>query len=523
MVTNSVNQRALLSTADKTDLVDLAKVLIQSGFMLIATDGTAQWLKENGISVTHVTEYTGFPEIMGGRIKTLHPKLFGGLLRRDVDEVVMQQHHIHPIDLLVVNLYPFQKTIRNPKCSLAEAIEQIDIGGPAMLRAGAKNFQQVTTVVDPADYPSIIDELKTQKHTSLATRQKLAAKVFAHTAQYDTAIANYLAAATPVETPLDSPNILPATLTLDYKKQLDLRYGENPHQTAAFYHPNTARPLNAEQLQGKPLSYNNLVDSEAALHAVRSFNSTTPSCVIVKHATPCGVAQANTLVGAYQKAYATDSQSAFGGIIAVNQPLDQKTAEAITNQQFVEVILAPEVTEQAQAILARKVNLRVLAFGNDQPAHALNIRSLDSGLLVQQPDQLPITQANLETVTKRKPTASEINDLLFAWHVVKFVKSNAIVYAKDTATLAIGTGQTSRVFSAEIAILKAQQAGLSLNGAVMASDAFFPFADSVEIAAKAGIMAIIQPGGSKRDPEVIAAADNAEMTMVMTGTRHFLH
>lgn len=523
-MTKPALQRALISTADKAGLVEFAQQLHSLGIALLATGNTAQVLKQAHLPVTDVADYTGFPEILGGRVKTLHPKIHGGLLyRKGLDEAELQTHGILPIDLVVVNLYPFAKTIANPNTTLPEAIEQIDIGGPSMLRAAAKNHDRVTVVVDPADYPLVLSELKQHGATTPHTRLQLATKVFAHTSAYDQLIANYLSK--PLSNKTDS--VLPDVFSPLFNKQADLRYGENPHQAAAFYVnaiQQAGSLAQATQLQGKPLSFNNLMDSNAALECVRALPANKPACVIVKHATPCGVATGNTLEEAYQRAFACDSSSAFGGIIAFNQALDEVSAKAITEQQFAEVVLAPSIENNALAIFTHKKNLRVLAC--DDPTISLQknftLHSISGGLLVQEADnQQP--NHHLTVVTQRQPTPSEMTDCEFAWQVVKFVKSNAIVYAKNGMTLGIGTGQTSRVFSAEIAILKAQQASLDLQGAAMASDAFFPFADSLDIAIKAGITAIIQPGGSIRDEEVIRAADEANIAMIFTGIRHFKH
>ena len=521
--------RALISVSDKSNLVAFAQALQQLNIEILATGGTAQQLKDNGINITDVSAHTGFPEIMDGRVKTLHPKIHGGILaRRGLDDETLAAHDITPIDLVVVNLYPFQQTIAKPTTDLATAIENIDIGGPTMLRSAAKNHEYVTVIVDPHDYQTVIDELKQSGDTQLYTRRHLAQKTFAHTAHYDSVIASYLAQQCILENnPANHP--LPESFQPQYRKTLALRYGENPHQAAAFYRDNDNTEINgtlghATTLQGKPLSYNNMVDTDAALACVQGLDATQPGCVIVKHATPCGVAQAPTLCEAYQKAFSTDSTSAFGGIIACNQTLDVNTAQTIFDQQFAEVIIAPHVDDEAARILSAKKNLRVLSCGY-LPTHydQLNLKSISGGLLIQSRDQLNLDNKAYQVVTERQPSAAELNELYFAWRVVQFVKSNAIVYANNQRTLGIGTGQTSRVFSAEIAALKAQQAGLSLTGAVMASDAFFPFADGVEVAAAAGITAVIQPGGSKRDPEVIAVANKLGLAMVMTGVRHFLH
>lgn len=510
-------RRALISTANKQGLVEFASYLVQHQVDIIATGGTAKLLQQQKIPVIEVADYTGFPEILEGRVKTLHPKIHGGLLARPVNEdvAVIEKHGILPIDLLIVNLYPFAQTIAKPDCTFAEAIEQIDVGGPSMLRGAAKNFARVTAVVDPADYALIMQEMdKHQGATTLATRQYLAGKIFSALSNYDNTIATYLSK--------EKSDALPADLSLHYHKKMDLRYGENPHQAAAVY---TTLPANkqslagADPLQGKPLSFNNLLDSDCAFRCVNEMAK--PGCVIVKHATPCGAAIAATTLAAYENAYATDPTSAFGGIIAFNTPLDIETAKKILSQQFVEVIIAPSFPAEVQKLFQAKPDVRLLACQPTQDA--ISLHTISGGLLVQQTDHLALHETQLRIATKRQPTPQEMQDLLFAWPLVKYVKSNAIVYAKDGATIGIGGGQTSRVFSAKIAAMKAAEVELSVQGAVMASDAFFPFADSIELAAAIGITAIIQPGGSKRDPEVIAAADQANITMILTGQRHFRH
>ena len=517
-------KRALLSVSDKTGLVDFARGLHALHIELLSTGGTAKLLRDAGIPVKEVSEYTGFPEIMQGRVKTLHPRIHGGLLgRRGTDDAVMQQHGILPIDLLVVNLYPFEATTAKPGCSLEDAIENIDIGGPAMLRAAAKNHAAVTVVADPADYVPILDELRGKRGVvSDATRSRLAVKAFAHTAAYDAAIANYLGARTPEK---DSGHAFPEAYSPRFRKLHELRYGENPHQRAALYaeRGDLAGTLaGAGQLQGKELSYNNLADADAALACVAAF--ATPACVIVKHANPCGVAIGETLLDAYERAYQTDSTSAFGGIIAFNRSLDAATAGKILANQFVEVIVAPEIAPGALKVLAAKSNVRVLTTGAFATGgNGFDYRRIRGGLLLQEADQGRVTGKDLKIVTRKKPTEIQLADLLFAWTVVKYVKSNAIVYAHDGRTIGIGAGQPSRVMSAKIAALKAAEAKLEVRGAVMASDAFLPFRDSVDAAAQAGIAAIIQPGGSMRDPEVIAAADEHGIAMAFTGMRHFRH
>ncbi len=513
-------KRALVSVSDKTGVVEFCRGLAELKVEILSTGGTAKLLREFNLPVTEVADYTGFPEILGGRVKTLHPKIHGGILgRRGIDDQAMTEHGILPIDLVVVNLYPFTQVTSDPRCDLATAIEHIDIGGPAMLRAAAKNHAAVGVVVDPADYARVLKALRLEGGLAAELRLELAAKAFLHTASYDSAIALYL------ERALHPEAELPAVLSLSARKVEELRYGENPHQQAALYYigePPVGSLGAARQLQGNPLSYNNLADADAALECVRSFEGF--ACVIVKHANPCGVAQGDTLLEAYEKAYATDPVSAFGGIIAFNQPLDEATARCILERQFVEVILAPQVSAGAKEVLARKPKLRVLACGELAPqTKTLEFKCLSGGLLVQTKDLAGLRLEDLKPVTRRRPSAQELEDLLFAWRVVKYVKSNAIVYARERRTLGIGAGQMSRVWSARLGIQKAKEAGLSITGAVMASDAFFPFRDGVDFAVEAGVRAIIQPGGSIRDEEVIAAADEAGIAMVFTGVRHFRH
>ena len=513
-------RRALLSVSNKDGLVEFARSLHQQGVAILSTGGTASLLEQHGIPVTQVSAHTGFPEIMDGRVKTLHPKIHGGLLgRRDIDVEVMKEHGIDAIDLLVVNLYPFAATVAKPDCTFAEAVENIDIGGPAMVRAAAKNHDRVTVVVDPLDYDAVAAEIKAHDgEVSEQFRTRLAAKAFAHTASYDSAVASYLGRVT-------AAGEYPEALSLHFRKRLDLRYGENPHQTAAFYTvPDSpgASIGTATQLQGKALSYNNVADGDTAFECVRQFAE--PACVIVKHANPCGVAIATDTLAAYDKAYRTDKTSAFGGIIALNRPLTAATARAIVERQFVELIMAPEVEPEALEICARKENVRVLATGSIKPTNIRHeFRSVNGGLLAQTRDEGVITRADLKIVTKRKPTESELDDLLFAWQVCKYVKSNAIIYVKDRMTIGVGAGQMSRVVSSRIAAMKARDEGFTVAGSVMASDAFFPFRDGLDVAAEYGISAVIQPGGSMRDPEVIAAADEHGMAMVLTGMRHFRH
>jgi phosphoribosylaminoimidazolecarboxamide formyltransferase/IMP cyclohydrolase len=516
-------RRALLSVSDKTGIVDLARALSRHGVEILSTGGTARLLSGAGLTVREVSSYTGFPEIMDGRVKTLHPKIHGGLLgRRGVDDAVMALHQISPIDLLVVNLYPFAETVAKPNCGYAEAIEHIDIGGPAMLRAAAKNHESVSVVVDPADYAALLEELASQEGcTSLALRSRLAAKAFAHTARYDTMVASYLAAQHQV-----SSERFPTTLPLVFDKIQDLRYGENPHQAAAFYRspvPQGASIATAKILQGKDLSLNNIADADAAIECVRQFSE--PACVIVKHANPCGVAVAASPLEAYDRAHRTDPTSAFGGIIAFNRELDATTAAAIIDRQFVEVLAAPSVSTDATAALAAKPNVRVLALGDlsRTPAGELEFRSVTGGLLTQTRDTGSIEAGGLKVVTRRQPTQAELADLLFAWRVCKFVKSNAIVFARDRTTIGIGAGQMSRVYSTRVAAMKAADERLEVEGSVMASDAYFPFRDGLDVAVEYGIRAVIQPGGSRNDAEVIAAADEHGVAMVFTGMRHFRH
>jgi phosphoribosylaminoimidazolecarboxamide formyltransferase/IMP cyclohydrolase len=516
-------RRALLSVSDKAGIVEFARELKERGIELLSTGGTAKLLTSHGIPVKEVAEHTGFPEIMGGRLKTLHPKIHGGLLgRRGVDESIMTTHEIEPIDLLAVNLYPFAATVSRPDCTYEDAVENIDIGGPAMVRAAAKNHASVTVVVDPGDYRELLDELAAnQGSTNVAMRQKLAAKAFAHTAQYDAMVSAYFTGAIGGAAPTFADD-----LNLSFRKHMDLRYGENPHQQAAFYTDSRAigaSVTSARQIQGRELSFNNIADADAALECVRQFDS--PACVIVKHANPCGVARAGTIADAYARAYRTDPTSAYGGIIAVNRELDAATAHAIVEQQFVEVILAPSISDEAKAALAPRENVRVLIVGDlSRPVtQLLEYRSVSGGLLVQTRDSGAIRAQELRTVTKRPPTLAELDDLIFAWRVAKYVKSNAIVAVKDKATLGIGAGQMSRVISSKIAAMKAQDEGLTLQGAAIASDAFFPFRDGLDALAEFGITSIIQPGGSRRDAEVIAAADEHGIAMVFTGMRHFRH
>jgi len=515
--------RALLSVSNKEGLLDFARALRSRGVTILSTGGTAALLREDGIEVTDVASVTGFPEIMDGRVKTLHPKIHGGLLgRRGTDDAVMAAHGIEPIDLVAVNLYPFAATVARPGCTIEDAIENIDIGGPAMVRASAKNHDRVTIVVDPLDYGTVLAEIDRESGSvSAPTRRRLATKAFAHTAQYDAAVASYLDRATRN----GSGSEFPELLALQYRKRLDLRYGENPHQQAAFYVATDSQGASvgsASQLQGKELSYNNLADADTAFECVRQFEA--PACVIVKHANPCGVAVAASLREAYDGAFRTDPTSAFGGIVAFNRPLDGATAHAIVERQFVEVIVAPSVDADAREACARKENVRLLVTGGLAPSNSrFEIRSLNGGLLLQGRDLGLVARDKLEVVTKRAPSAAELDDLMFAWQVCKYVKSNAIVFAKDGMTIGVGAGQMSRVVSTRIAAMKARDEGLEPQGSVMASDAFFPFRDGLDAAAEHGISAVIQPGGSKRDAEVIAAADEHGLAMVFTGMRHFRH
>jgi phosphoribosylaminoimidazolecarboxamide formyltransferase/IMP cyclohydrolase len=516
--------RALISVSDKTGIAEFAQQLhTRFGVEILSTGGTAKLLAEKGVPVVEVSSYTGFPEMMDGRVKTLHPKIHGGLLgRRGTDEAVMAEHDIPPIDMVVVNLYPFEQTIAKPDCDLATAIENIDIGGPTMLRAAAKNHAALTVVVDAKDYARVLEEMTNHSGAvSDATRFDLAVKTFEHTARYDGAIANYLGTIQ-----ADGSKVtFPRTFNSQFLKAQELRYGENPHQSAAFYEEVNqleASVATARQLQGKELSFNNIGDTDAALECVKQYYE-APACVIVKHANPCGVALGNNLLDAYNCAYATDPESAFGGIIAFNQELDAKTAEAIVDRQFVEVIIAPRVSAAAIEVVRAKKNVRLLECGEwaKEANRRLDFKRVNGGLLIQDAD-LPLT-GELKVVTERAPTEQEMADLLFTWKVAKYVKSNAIVYGKDRMTIGVGAGQMSRVNSARIAGIKAEHAGLEVKGSVMASDAFFPFRDGLDQAAENGITAVIQPGGSVRDEEVIAAANEHNIAMVFTGMRHFRH
>ncbi|MFN9738981.1 MAG: bifunctional phosphoribosylaminoimidazolecarboxamide formyltransferase/IMP cyclohydrolase [Pseudomonadota bacterium] len=515
-------RRALLSVSDKAGLVELASLLADSGVELLSTGGTARALRAAGLEVRDVGAATGFPESMVGRVTTLPPRVHGGLLgRTGTDDAVMAEHGIAPIDLLVVNLYPFEATTADPAVSMQDAIENIDVGGPAMLRAAAKNHERVTVVVDPGDYGALREAIVAGGST-LAQRRAWAAKTFAHTARYDGIVAAWLGARV-----ASTPQRFAPTLHLSFERGKPLRYGENPHQAGALYverDPPAGSVAAATVLAGKELSYNNYADADAALACVQQLPE-RPACAIVKHAHPCGVAVAGSIAAAYDRAYATDPTSAFGGIIAFNRPLDASTARAIVERQFVEVVIAPAVDEAARAAFAAKPNVRVLAAGDPTPTAGarLDFKRIGGGLLVQDADHDALTTSDLSVVTRRAPTAAELDDLLFAWRVALFVKSNAIVYARDGATIGIGAGQMSRVVSAKIAALKAAEAGLAVPGSVMASDAFFPFRDGIDAAVAAGIRAVVQPGGSMRDREVIAAADAHGIAMVFTGIRHFRH
>jgi len=514
-------QRALISVSDKTGILELSKALIDAGVEILSTGGTAKLLTENNLAVTEVSEHTGFPEMMDGRVKTLHPKIHGGILgRRGIDDEVMKLNGIAPIDLVVVNLYPFEATIAKENCSLEDAIENIDIGGPTMVRATAKNHEFVSIVVDPTDYSRVIAEINAGG-ISKETRFDLAVKAFEHTSNYDGNIANYLGKINSD----GSQSNFPRTINMQFDKVQEMRYGENPHQQAAFYkeaNPAEVSVASATQVQGKELSYNNVADTDAALECVKSFEE--PACVIVKHANPCGVAIADNSMGAYELAYKTDPTSAFGGIIAFNRPLEDDVAAEIIKRQFVEVIIAPSVTDAAKAVLSEKKNVRVLECGQwEKSLPGLDFKRINGGLLVQDRDLGMVGIDDLQVVTEKKPTEDQLRDLLFAWKVAKFVKSNAIVYVKNSMTIGVGAGQMSRVYSAKVAGIKAADENLEVAGSVMSSDAFFPFRDGIDAAHEAGITAVIQPGGSMRDDEVIAAANEHGMAMVFTSMRHFRH
>jgi phosphoribosylaminoimidazolecarboxamide formyltransferase/IMP cyclohydrolase len=511
-------RRALISVSDKRGLIPFAEGLSKLGIEILSTGGTCRSLRDAGIHVVEVSEKTGFPEIMDGRVKTLHPTIHGGLLgRRGTDEAVMEEHGIEPIDLLAVNLYPFEQTIARADATIDDAIENIDIGGPAMIRAASKNHDSVAVVVDPDDYDDVLESLKNDL-LSLDARRTLAAKAYAHTASYDTAITKYLSSSLD-QNPLGDRILYSGSLVER------MRYGENPHQEAAFYIDQQAPKgslATADQLQGKALSYNNIADSDAALECVKQFAA--PACVIVKHANPCGVAVAGGILEAYEKAFKTDPTSAFGGIIAFNRPLDVATAKSIIDRQFVEVIVAPEIGDDAAEILKEKKNVRVLRTGDwAESSGGFDFKKVSGGLLVQGSDMGRITADDLKVVTDKAPTPEQIEDMLFAWTVVKYVKSNAIIFCKDNMTIGVGAGQMSRVYSTKIAAIKAADEELEVKGSVMASDAFFPFRDGIDAAAETGIAAIIQPGGSMRDDEVIQAANEHGLAMVFTGMRHFRH
>lgn len=537
-------KRALISVSDKSGVLEFAQALAARGVEILSTGGTAKLLMDNGVKVIEVSDYTGFPEMMSGRLKTLHPMIHGGILgRRGTDEAVMSEHGIKPIDLVCVNLYPFVKTTSDPACTLEKAVENIDIGGPTMVRAAAKNHRDVAIVVNASDYNRIIAEMDQNGNSlTLKTRFDLAIAAFEHTAAYDAAIANYFgtmasdygivdSAEETTEVPSNGELKLqrrhfPRTLNLQFVKLQGMRYGENPHQNAAFYRDMSLTNsciATAVQFQGKELSYNNIADTDAAIECVREFLE-EPCCVIVKHANPCGVALADNLTDAYIKAFEADSESAFGGIIAFNRELDGKTAEAIVSRQFCEVIVAPAVSEEAKQVVSAKKNIRLLAVGDlGERQQRYDFKRVNGGLLVQDADLVNVKREDLKVVTRRAPTDEEMDELLFAWRVCKYTKSNAIVYTGNKCTLGIGCGQTSRVFSARIATMRADDAKLSLKGSALASDAFFPFRDGVDAAAAAGVSCIIQPGGSIRDEEVIKAADEHGIAMVFTGIRHFRH
>ncbi|ELA8132828.1 bifunctional phosphoribosylaminoimidazolecarboxamide formyltransferase/IMP cyclohydrolase [Vibrio parahaemolyticus] len=523
-------RRALISVSDKTGIVEFAQALAERGVDILSTGGTARLLAEQGIAVTEVSDYTGFPEMMDGRVKTLHPKVHGGVLgRRGQDDDVMAKHGINPIDMVVVNLYPFAETVAKDGCTLADAVENIDIGGPTMVRSAAKNHKDVTIVVNASDYDRVIAEMDANdKSLTLETRFDLAIAAFEHTAAYDGMIANYFGTMVPSygeNKEGDEESKFPRTFNQQFEKKQDMRYGENSHQAAAFYveaNPQEASVSTARQIQGKALSYNNIADTDAALECVKEFNG--PACVIVKHANPCGVALGKDILEAYNRAYQTDPTSAFGGIIAFNQELDAETATAIVERQFVEVIIAPSVSTEAIEVVAAKKNVRLLECGEwSTKTTGFDVKRVNGGLLVQDRDQGMVSLDDLKVVSKRQPTEEELKDALFCWKVAKYVKSNAIVYAKGDMTIGVGAGQMSRVYSAKIAGIKAADEGLEVAGSVMASDAFFPFRDGIDAAAEAGIKCVIQPGGSMRDDEVIAAADEHGMAMIFTGMRHFRH
>ena len=516
--------RALISVSDKTGIVEFARSLSLKGVEILSTGGTFRLIKENGIKVREVSDYTGFPEMMDGRVKTLHPKIHGGILgRRGIDDKVMAAHEILEIDMVVVNLYPFAATVADPDCDLATAIENIDIGGPSMVRSAAKNHKDVTVVVSTEDYGMVLQELDNQSGcTSYEARYSLMIKAFEHTAAYDGMIANHFGACNAKNEKSSFPN----TFNMQFVKNQEMRYGENPHQKAAFYIERDTTESNvstALQIQGKELSYNNIADTDAALVCVKQFDQ--PACVIVKHANPCGVAVASNINAAYDLAFSTDPESAFGGVIAFNRDLDEETAAAICERQFVEVIIVPSVSDAAKLIISSKKNVRLLVCGKweQEVSSGFDFKRVSGGLLIQDKDNTMITRSDLKVVTKRIPTDEEFEEMIFAWKVAKMVKSNAIVYTKKNRTIGVGAGQMSRINSARIAGIKAEHAGLEVKGSIMASDAFFPFRDGIDSAGKEGISCVIQPGGSIRDEEVIAAADGYGMAMVFTGIRHFRH
>jgi phosphoribosylaminoimidazolecarboxamide formyltransferase/IMP cyclohydrolase len=526
-------KRALLSVSDKTGIVEFARSLADKGVELLSTGGTAKLLAADGIAVTEVSDYTGHPEIMDGRVKTLHPKVHGGILaRRGLDESVMDENNISAIDMVVVNLYPFANTVSYENCTMENAVENIDIGGPTMVRAAAKNHKDVTIIVNTRDYDRVLAEMESNDNSlTYQTRFDLAIAAYEHTASYDGMIANYFGQMLPAygdeesKPSFDDKAKFPRTINSQFIKTQDLRYGENSHQDAAFYveaNPEEASIATATQIQGKALSYNNIADTDAALECVKEFDEA--ACVIVKHANPCGVAIGDNILAAYESAFKTDPTSAFGGIIAFNRELDAETAEAIVSRQFVEVIIAPSISEAAAEIVAAKPNVRLLACGQwTTQTSGLDYKRVNGGLLLQDRDQGKVASDDLKVVTKRQPTEGEMRDLQFCWKVAKYVKSNAIVYVKNSMTIGVGAGQMSRVYSAKVAGIKAADENLEVKGSVMASDAFFPFRDGLDAAAEAGITAVIQPGGSMRDDEVIAAADEHGIAMVFTGMRHFRH
>ena len=519
-------KQALISVSDKTGVLDFARALNAMQVRILSTGGTAKLLADNGVPVTEVADYTDFPEMLDGRVKTLHPKIHGGILaRRDFAEhtAALQQHDIPTIDMVVVNLYPFQQTVAKDQCSLEDAIENIDIGGPAMLRSSAKNHKDVVVICDPSDYSRVLEEMTaSQGDVGYETRFALAKKVFAHTAQYDGAITNYFSSLGP-EREHATRSAYPDTLNLHFEKVQEMRYGENPHQSAAFYRdlqPFEGALANYRQLQGKELSYNNIADADAAWECVKTFDEA--ACVIIKHANPCGVATAASPLEAYQKAFQTDPTSAFGGIIAFNRELDGAAALAVA-KQFVEVLIAPSFSTEARQVFAGKQNVRLLEIPLGQGINSHDVKRVGGGLLVQSPDAKNVQLAELKLVSKKQPTPAQLQDLMFAWRVAKFVKSNAIVFCANGMTLGVGAGQMSRIDSARIASIKAENAGLSLTGSAVASDAFFPFRDGLDVVVNAGATAVIHPGGSVRDQEVIDAADEHGIVMLLTGTRHFRH